>query len=129
MGDMARVLKVQVETNIKRQLEMGELIMRWLVRWAAMVLSRYHVGKDKKTAYERQTGKTCKNDVVPFGERVWFRQLRDHSDKKASMDTRWSEGVWRGHNRGSNESLIGTPKGVVKAWAVRRRIPAERWSN
>ena len=41
------------------------------------------------------------------------------------MDTKWSEGIWLGHNRGSNESS----KGVMKAWAVRRRAPAERWSN
>ena len=46
--DMARVLKIQVESNIKRQLEMSEPIMKWLIRWAAMCVSRFHVGKDRK---------------------------------------------------------------------------------
>ena len=126
---MARVLKVQVESKIKRKIEMKEPIMKWLVRWAAMSLSRFQVGRDRKTPYERQTGRVCQEEVLPFGERVWFRKLTAHSDKKASMDTKWSEGVWLGHNRGSNESLIGTPQGVMKAWSVRRRIPEERWSN
>ena len=34
--DMARVLKVQVETQIKRKPEMKTPIMKWLVRWAAI---------------------------------------------------------------------------------------------
>ena len=105
---------------------MNEPIMEWLVRWSAMCLSRFHIGRDKRSAYERQTGKPCRTEVVPFGERVWFRRLTAHSDKKASMDTKWSEGIWLGHNRGSNEALIGTPRGVMKAWAVRRRVPEER---
>ena len=120
---MARVLKLQLESKVKRPVEMGEPIMKWLVRWAAMSLSRFQYGRDKKTAYERQTGRPCKADVVPFGERVWFRKLLDSSGKKASMDTRWSEGVWLGHDRGSNEVRIGTTRGIMKAWAVRRESP------
>ena len=50
------------------------------------------------------------------------------------MDTRWSEGVWLGHNRGSNESrvervLCGDAQRVMKTWAFRRRVPSEIWSN
>ena len=37
-------------------------------RWAAMALSRFKVGKDNNTAYERQRGKRCRIDTVPFGE-------------------------------------------------------------
>ena len=45
------------------------------------------------------------------------------------MKTKWFEGVWLGHNRGSNEPIVGTERGAVKAWAVRRRPSGERWSN
>ena len=76
--------------------------MQWLIRWVATCVSRYQVGKDHKTAYERQTGTHCKVEVIPFGERVWFRKLQDSPERKASMDTKWSEGVWLGHSRGSN---------------------------
>ena len=33
-----------------------------------------------------------------------------------------------GHARGSNEALIGTGDGVVRAWAVKRKPEEERWS-
>jgi len=92
-------------------------------------VSRFHVGRDQKTAYERQTGRQCKHEVLPFGGIFWFRRLTDHSDKKASMDNKWPEVVWLGHNRESNESLIATPKGVMKALAMRRRVPDERWNK
>ena len=43
------------------------------------------------------------------------------------MESKWEEGIWLGYARDSNEALIGTEKGVTKAWTVRRRIPKERW--
>ena len=35
--------------------------------------------------------------------------------------------MWLGHNRGSSEVLIGTPDGVVRARAVKRKPEEERW--
>ena len=67
--------------------------------------------------------------MVPFGERVWFRRLSESSDRKRSMESKWEEGIWIGHARESNEALIGTPKGITRAWTVRRRVPGERWSE
>ena len=81
------------------------------------------------TPYQRQKGKRCSSEVVPFGEKVWFRRLRGSNDKKISMSSQWEEGVWLGHARGSNEVLVGNKLGVTKAWAVRRGMRGERWCN
>ena len=48
----------------------------WAVRWAAICYSRYAVGKDGRTAYERLRGRTCKAVVVPMGEKVWYKKIR-----------------------------------------------------
>ena len=61
--DIAKVFKLQLETDIGRPLHMNEQIMHWLIRWAAMALSRFQVGKDRKTAYQRQTRKPCGIDL------------------------------------------------------------------
>ena len=53
--DQARVLKLHMEPKIQREILEYEPIMPWLVRWAAMSVSRFLVGKDGKTAYERQS--------------------------------------------------------------------------
>ena len=46
--------------------------MQWLVRWAAMVQTRFKEGKDGKTPWERMRGKRCDIEVVPWGEVVWY---------------------------------------------------------
>lgn len=37
------------------------------------------------------------------------------------------EGVWLGHSNQSNEALVGTKAGVVKAWVIKQRPEGERW--
>ena len=99
-----------------------------MVRWAATMCSKYMVGKDWKTPYERRRGKKCNLVVVPFGERVLYKQIREGKDPRTKFETEDKEGIWLGHNRGTNEALIGTPHGVVRAYSFRRRDDASRWS-
>ena len=107
---------------------MKEPIMHWLVRWAAMSLSRFQVGNDRKTAHQRQFGKPCNVEVVPFAERIWYRKTPETGPKLA-MESRWEEGIWLGHARSSNEVLVGNRDGIVKAWAARRRPLEDRWDD
>ena len=37
-----------------------------------MLLFRFKLGDDGKTPYERQKGKKCKQEVVPFAKKVFF---------------------------------------------------------
>ena len=42
-----------------------------------MAYSRYKLGEDGKTPYERQKGRKCVLEVVPFGELVRYKKLGD----------------------------------------------------
>ena len=66
--DHARVLTIDLQTWIKREITADEPIMPWLLRFAAMSLSRFRPGKDKKTPYERQTGRRCAVSNARSGE-------------------------------------------------------------
>ena len=59
-------------------------------------------------------------EVVPFGEMVWYRL------PEIAVEERWAKGVWLGHARHSSEALVGTDKGVVKAWAIRRMADGQQ---
>ena len=109
------------------KVESIDVIMQWLVRWAAMMYSRYKTGADGKTAYQRQKGKPCRMEVVPYGETVMFKKVKHTGQRKNILDTDCEEGLWLGHTRTSTEVLIGTAEGVVRAWAVRRTVAEERW--
>ena len=71
--EFTRVLKEQIEEKAEMKLECNEAIVMWMVRWAALLVSRFLVGKDGRTDYERRTGRKCRIPVVPFGEKLWYK--------------------------------------------------------
>ena len=125
--EFVRVFKEQVEHSAKVELECAEVLTAWMVRWAAMVCSRYLVGKDGLTAYARRTGKKCQIPVVTFGEKVWYKELRSGKERRSKFDSEWREGAWLGHSRNSNEAIVGTRDGVVRAYAIKRQDEDQRW--
>ena len=80
-------------------------IMQWMMRWAAMLLSRYRIGDYNKTPYERQKGKVCDMEVLPFGEAMWFRTLTDSVGRKRARELKWQEVVWLGQSRNTSEAF------------------------
>ena len=65
--------------------------------------------------------------MVPVGETVWYKELGDGSDRKDKANTEWFKGVWLGPNLRSTETLIGTSKGVVRAYTTERLSPSTQW--
>ena len=61
--------------------------------------------------------------------KVWHRPLKTGKTKKGKIEIQMSEGLWIGHARNSNEALIGTGEGVVRAYDVHRMPEDERWDG
>ena len=102
--DQVKVLKQHVEAEIGQTLESDSPILQWLIRWAPMLLSRYMVGKDGRTGFERRRGgRVCKIPVAGFGETVRYKELKDTKSRKAKLETDIREGVWLGHSRYANQ--------------------------
>ena len=112
-------MKEQLEEEASIQLSGKDSIVQWMIRWGAMLPSRFLVGKDGKTAFERRRGRACNIPTERFGEKVWYKELHGKKEKH-KMESDWKEGLWLGHSRNSNEILIGTREGVVRAWAIRK---------
>jgi len=82
MRNLIKVYLDQLEDRAKIKLQSTDPILLWLIRWVAMAYSRFKVGADGKTPYERQKGRKCLLEVVPFGElsdlsHVGKRRLRE----------------------------------------------------
>ena len=93
MRGIVKVYKDQVETKANIKIEAVDCILLWMIRWAAMAYSRYKVGEGGKTPYERQKGRKCRLEVVPFGEIVYYKQLNETVEQRRSLETTWGEGV------------------------------------
>ena len=55
--EFVALLKTQLEEKAGITIEPGDVLNQWIVRWAAMLLSRFMVGSDGMTGYERRRGR------------------------------------------------------------------------
>ena len=120
-----RVLRHQVEQGIGQKIWDGAPVMAWMRRWAAEFISKHSPGDDGKTAYERIRNECCKVLVVPFGEAVMYLPLKTVGGSKGTPAKKL--GVWLGTIERTEETLVGTTKGVIKCRTVCRPFEEDRW--
>ena len=121
-------LKSQLEQKTGKMIISEQCITQWMLRWSAMLLSRYQVGRDGKTGYERRRGRACGIPTACFGEKVWYKEGKS-KEVRAKFESEWKQGLWLGHTRASNEAWIGTKDGVVRTYNIKRLPEGERWDG
>ena len=87
MREFIRVFKIQLEEKAGADIASTDVILQWAVRWAAMGCSRYFVGEDGKTGFEKMRGRPCILVVLPFGEKVWHKEAREGKHRKHHPET------------------------------------------
>ena len=104
----ARVLKIDLQSKTKGKIAPNEPIMPWLVRWAAMAVSRYPPGKDGRTPYERQTGRAGLRRAQPTTTTTTHTQTpTDTVAQTIKTDTKTvsrTHSVYRGRNDEENKN-------------------------
>ena len=70
---MTRTMKLGLEDKLKSTISCSHAIVTWLVVHDVDVLTKYIVGKDGNTAYERIRGNKYLGDMLDFGCCVYFR--------------------------------------------------------
>lgn len=125
--EKVRVLRHQLEQGVKMKIPDEAPIMAWLVRWAAELISKYSPGEDGRTPFERIRLESCAVPIVPFGETVMYLPLKTASGSKGKPAKR--SGVWLGTVERTEETIIGTKRGVLKCRTVSRLAEHERWDK
>ena len=124
--EKTRVLRHQLEHNMKRRLPDISPIIAWMVRWAAELLSKYSCGDDGRSLHERLHGEKCATPLVPFGDTALYLPMKTVRRNKG--DTAKRPGVWLGILTRTQEVLIGTRYGIIKCRAVTRMAESDRWN-
>ena len=73
VGEVAgrtRVLKVALEKRIGGRISADRAVLKWAVEYVGFVSTRFKVGEDGLTPYERLKGRKFKRPLVEFGELV-----------------------------------------------------------
>ena len=96
-----------------------------MAEYAAYLINRLEVGKDGKTAYERNKGKKGMVMAVEFGEKLlWKTRPKDKMEK---LNPRWEYGIFVGIKAVSGELWVATKSGVRAVRSVRRIAAEDRW--
>ena len=113
-----RTIKDSVESRFRSRLSSDHVCLPWLLMFTVQSMNRYLIGNDGKTAHHRCRGRPLKAYMAEFGEKVYY--LRLNSKGKEKDKSRWADGTFLGGITESNEVLIGTAGGVIKARDSRR---------
>ena len=122
---MVRTIVHSIEAKTGEEVNPRDAIMTWIVKHAAVVRTRFKVGQDGKTPYERIKGKKSSRPLVHIGEKVMYMPLKP--GRLGGMHSRFFYGVFLGINERTDEVCIGTEGGVIKAQTMRRLGEEQRW--
>ena len=123
-----RVLKSCLEERWSCKIPARHPIMPWLIEYASVLLNRFEVGRDGRSAYERSKGKVSKFIGVEFGEAVhWKRKAVGGALGK--LTCLWEDGVYLGVRSRSGEIIVADVKGIWKTRSVQRKPFEERWDR
>ena len=86
-----------------------------------MLINRYLVGKDGKSAYGRLRGKKSKMLGFEFGESVHFRRI-PLQGRLGNLDSLWQTGLFVGYGTQSGENMVANSEGACKTRTM-KRIP------
>ena len=127
MGGMVRTLKLALEKAFQWTIDPQSPIMHWLVLFAGYCLTRYEVGSDGRTPYERSKGKRFRTGLPTLGEKVFYRPIRLSTDRMNKSDPKFLEGIFLGCRDDTLEYYIGGPEGVCRSTDLHRLPPSTRY--
>ena len=124
-------MKLGLEARLNTIIPERHPILTWLASHAADCLTKFEVGKDGKTSYERLRGKKFKQPMVEFGEQIFFKlteaDLSRQQKERGSMGPKWQVGTWLGTRWSSYEHVVHTGRGIRFPRSIRRCPLTKRW--
>ena len=74
-------------------------------------------------------GNRSASAIAQFGEKVMFMPAQTASGKLGKLDDRYYDGIFLGMRLRSDEILIGTEHGVIKARSICRHPEGHQWDK
>jgi hypothetical protein len=123
---LLRVHLAALERRIGARFPSTHPVLTWLVEHVGDIVSKYMMGVDGKTGYERLFGRPVREEALEFGEILHWRH-RPTQDMNVVLDTRWSSGVWLGRKWGGVVHQIFANGAVHEVRGVQRQTRDLRW--
>ena len=117
--EMVRVHLSALEKNISGTIPSNHPVITWLVPHSAECITKYMMGKDGNTPFQRMFGKSARDEALEFGERLLWRK-RKSGVHNTDLNGRYLSGIWLGKRWGTFIHLIWTGTEVTEVYAIQR---------
>ena len=121
-----RTSKVALEEALGVSILPTSPILPWLVRRQSYLRNRFVVRSSGRTPFEELTMSKFQSPLLNFAEAVLAKESGVQEGKLRSP---WDLGIWLGRSTRTNEHLVGTRVGVIKARTVKRRPETLKWDR
>ena len=130
-----RALKLGLESRLGVEIADDDKVLEWIYVHAAFLLTRFEVGHDGMTAWERLTGTKWHRPVLEIGEVVLAklatrRAGRIMAKQKRKLTAKSIKAVWVGQVSRTGEHVVIAPSGDAVRCRTVFRVPIdERWDR
>jgi len=114
----------QVEEALGIKLHKDSEFLSWCPRQAAWQYTRFHERVGGGTPWEATHLVKYNKPILMPGEAVACRRPGANVNK---LESAWLEGIWIGRDTRTDEHFVGTPGGLVRSRAIKRRTEEKRW--
>ena len=105
-------------------LQNGPRSAPWLVRHQSFLRNRFVVRSSGRTP--ELTMSKFQSPSLSFGEAVL---AKESGAQQGKLDSSWDLGIWMRRSTRTNEHLVGTRTGVIRARTVKRRQETLKWDR
>ncbi|CAK0858494.1 unnamed protein product [Prorocentrum cordatum] len=123
---LVRTLKHEVEKKYGVQIKGDSAILSWIIRHVTFVQNRFMYKRNGRTAFEDLKMVRFNSPQLNFAENVLANRSGVPDNRLA---TAWTLGIWLGRATDTDEHIVGTPTGIVKARTVKRRPKEQQWEK
>ena len=128
--NLVKVLKSNLEARWGIKVDREHPVYPWMFEWAADLITRYaEVGNTGRTAIQIIRGSTSSRGIAQFGEKILYMPLKLSTNQRGNMEDNYLDGIFLGMRLRSDEIIVGTTKGVIKARSIRRLVEEEQWDK
>ena len=98
-----------------------------MMEYAAEVINIFRVINSKMTPREAIRGKHVMRRMAAFGKNMLWLPETWEGGRMEKLEPKFEMGVWLGVCPRTDEAIIGTPAGVMRAGTVKRQAVENAW--
>jgi hypothetical protein len=100
-----------------------------MIEYAAELINTFKIVNKKSTPREALRGKHTLRRLAEFGENVlWLPEIWE-SSRMEKLESKFEKGIWLGVCPRTDEAIIGSCSGIVRAGTVKRQAIEEAWKS